>query len=280
MPKRQRSSSSSKLKQDHIYRSEKIDYNNSNSSSSSSSDKRETKKLGISSFYSHLRNRETGISINKPSTDTIEFPFKGKSGTLNLKRFFINGKEEDLFDKSKNIHIYNIYIEDNKLFFAEYINISKDYYQGQQEKEYALFDSQNGEVISHDIKGTIIYKNGREMYDEQSVICDNIDFNNYLFIDDKKQNYYYINYDLNKEIFNLFKSIYNRKLNLKLYDEKYLTSKEDIELFKENDEDEYIRQLQKEEEKRRLEEQEEEKRKEGGTSKKTYKKILKSYLKV
>lgn len=278
MPKRQRSSSSPKLNQGHIFRAEKIDYNNSNSSSNS--DKRETKKLGISSFYSHLRNRETGISTNKPYTDTIEFPFNGKSGTLNLKRFFINGKEEDLFDKSKNIHIYNIYIEDNKLFFAEYINISKDYYQGQQEKEYALFDSQNGEVISHDIKGTIIYKNGREMYDEQSVICDNIDFNNYLFIDDKKQNYYYINYDLNKEIFNLFKSIYNRKLNLKLYNGKKLTSIENYELFKENDEDEYIRQLQKEEEKRRLEEQEEEKRKEGGTSKKTYKKILKSYLKV
>lgn len=265
MTKRLRTSSLSKLQQYYIIRENNDLYNNN---SSSSSDIRETKKLGILSKFKYQKEREIDIKTIRPSIDTINFPFQRDNNNFKLKRFFINEKEELLFNKSNDIHIYNIFIKDNKLYFREYIDINKNYYEAQIEKENGLFENQNGELISYDIEGYIIDSNGRNINTDKSVLCDNIDIDNYLFIDDNK-NYYYINYDLYKEIFNLFKSIYNQNLILKLYKEKKLTSNEDIELFKENDEEEYIRELKNEKI-----------RQEGGNTIKKYKKILKKYLKV
>jgi len=258
MVKRLRTSPISKLPQFDIIRAENNDQNNS----SSSSNQRETKKNKNLSF---IRQRETDTKFKTPSIDTINFPFKSNSKTFNLKRYFINGNERDLFEDVKEKGIYNIFIDDNKLFFTEYNDINKNYYEGQVEKENGLFETQNEELISFDIEGFEIDTQRRKINDYKSIFCDNIDLYNFLFIDDNK-NYYYINYNKFKDIFDLFKSIYRKQLQLELYDDKILKTKEDIENFIENDEDEeeYIRQLRTEKS-----------RQTGGNSIKRYKKILK-----
>jgi len=73
---------------------------------------------------------------------------------------------------------------------------------------------------------------------------------------------------LYNDIFDVFYSIYTKRLNLKLYNDKFLTSKEEYEIFKETDEDNYINKLKNEK-------KEEPQR--GGSSIKKYKKILKKY---
>lgn len=262
MSKRHRPSSLPDSKQLYIDRDDNLDPYNSNSL-----EKPKTKKHGISSCFRYIKERETNIKTKAPYIDTIRFPFD-TSGNFKLERYFITGKDSLLFNTQPPKSIYEIFIYDNKLLFREYIDIStnSDNYHGQHQKECGgLFENQDENVISHDIEGFIIDSRGIKVFPSKSMLCDDIDLDNFLF-KDGNNNLYYINYDIYKDVFNLFYSTYNNKLILELYNGQQLRSADDIETFKLRYEDEYLAQLQNE--KLRLS---------GGTFIKKYKKILKTY---
>lgn len=267
MTKRGRSTSS-KIIQPHTLRYE--DKEHFNSSSSNTPDRKRTAILGSlqtnRNYHSLLKNRETNAKSKPISIDTINFIFPlSNSESFKLHRFFIDGNGTKLFNPTNKI--YEIIIDGEMLYFNEYTDIKKnsDMYQRQIPKDYGLFNYQNEELVSYDIEGYRIDRNGGKNT-KREAFCDNIDLDNFLFTDGN--NYYYINYQRYDKIFELFKEIYKYDLELQLYVNKSLKSKNDIIRFKANDEYEYKEQLEKEKT-----------RQDGGKLIKKNKKILKNYQK-
>jgi hypothetical protein len=84
-------------------------------------------------------------------------------------------------------------------------------------------------LINTNIYGKIIDVNNIPQTDGTHLSND-IEFIHFLF-KDTNDNYYYINYTAFGDIFNLFSNIYDKNLELLLYNDVLLRNKEEVETF-------------------------------------------------
>lgn len=181
-----------------------------------------------------LRLRETDSRFKIHSDEIFAFDDSDK---LSLERYFIKGNTDDLFGFLRTHHksIYYIHIIRNKLTYTEYSNISKKDCETLQLKEDKLLKRDNQKIL-YDVEGNVTPED-----EDKSNFSDDNELKHFLFTDGFGR-YYYIDYTKNSnELFKLFEDIYGKKLNLKIYEGKILSSNNDVLSFLTYDTDEYSR---------------------------------------
>ena len=207
-----------------------------------------------SNIYHQLTKRQTHgrqlyssrpgnpILINNDGTQrnlsTIDFQFTGNQ--FKLKRYFCcNSSIYKLVEKLNKINkpIYEIYIHNNLLVFKQYFNIQ---YDVSNYNDQHLFESHlpEEELISANILGNIVDSSNNPDLKQDDIISNDIQFKHFLF-KDENNNYYYINYDIYRKVFDLFYNIYKKRLVLELYPGFFIRNTEDIHEFINNFSDEH-----------------------------------------
>jgi len=192
---------------------------------------REIKKIKKNiPIHKCLMQRETGF---KTKFKTSILPLPLKNGSLELKRYFLNGKTiDELLNElnTQNKKIYNIFSDfdyegknpQNILRYTKFNKFSQNYdnYHGQREQQYSSLQDDNFQIVEFDITAKKKFK-----------LSDDIDFIHFLFID-TDYNFYYIDYFCNSDVFELFKSLYGGTLKLNVYPDIILQSIADTNDFK------------------------------------------------